>query len=72
MYNIDDVPYSADEDNRCARLTEGITPSVGIDGWTQLPSNSYKAAMNAVAKVSYARSLDFFILCTMDHPSLFL
>lgn len=51
MYNIDDVPYSADEDNRCARLTEGITPSVGIDGWTQLPSNSYKAAMNAVAKV---------------------
>jgi len=53
MYAIKDVPYSALDQSwgKCKDVTKGKSPSVGIDGWTQLEVNSYKAVMNAVAKV---------------------
>ncbi len=56
MFTIKDVPYTAHKHHKwvgkCKYLTKGKTPSVGIKGWTHIPSNSYKAAMNSVAKVS--------------------
>jgi len=52
MYNIDEVPYDANKGDwgKCEDLATGKTPSVGINGWTQLPANDYKATMNALAK----------------------
>eukprot|EP00584_Thalassiosira_punctigera_P026593 CAMPEP_0172578568 /NCGR_PEP_ID=MMETSP1067-20121228/138803_1 /TAXON_ID=265564 ORGANISM="Thalassiosira punctigera, Strain Tpunct2005C2" /NCGR_SAMPLE_ID=MMETSP1067 /ASSEMBLY_ACC=CAM_ASM_000444 /LENGTH=421 /DNA_ID=CAMNT_0013371265 /DNA_START=46 /DNA_END=1311 /DNA_ORIENTATION=- len=54
MFSVDDVPYHADKEEwarTCKGVTKGRKASVGIEGWTQLPANSYKAAMNSVAKV---------------------
>ena len=51
MFTIDDVPYDAMDTEKCKTETSGKKASVGIQGWTQLPSNSYKATMNALAKV---------------------
>ena len=57
MFTIEDLPYDlagvGEGDDKCSALTEGKTAMVGITGWTLLPSNSYKATMNALAKVSY-------------------
>lgn len=52
MYSIDDVPYQASDASmkKCDDITKGKKPSVGIEGWTQLPANNYTATMNAVAK----------------------
>lgn len=50
MYTDADLPYDG-RDKDCEGLTDGLTPVVGITGWTLLPSNDYKATMNAVAKV---------------------
>lgn len=54
MFNIEDVPYAPGEGTStdgCAGLTKDKTASVGIEGWTVLQTNDYKAVMNAVAKV---------------------
>lgn len=53
MYNINDVPYSDDIDTvgTCHDATKDKVPTVGIEGWSQLPTNNYQATMNAVAKV---------------------
>lgn len=53
MYKIQDLAYTtnADQWSKCDVLTKDISPSVGITGWTQLPSNNYTATMNAVAKI---------------------
>ncbi|KAL7486543.1 hypothetical protein ACHAW6_012150 [Cyclotella cf. meneghiniana] len=50
MYLLDDLPYTPFEKG-CEGLTDNLTPVVGVDGWTSLPSNDYKSTMNAVAKV---------------------
>lgn len=53
MFKVEDVPYSAQQGSweKCEDVTKGKSPSVGIEGWTQLNSNDYKATMNAIAKV---------------------
>ena len=53
MFSIADVPYNGSSENwvKCNDVTSDKTPVVGIEGWTQLPDNDYKATMNAVAKV---------------------
>ncbi len=53
MYNIKDVPYSDEIDTMgtCHGVTKGKVPTVGIEGWSQLPTNNYQFTMNAVAKV---------------------
>jgi hypothetical protein len=53
MFRITDVPYSSSTETwvTCDDVTSGKVPAVGIQGWTKLPSNDYKATMNAVAKV---------------------
>ena len=38
-------------DKDCEGMTDNLTPTVGLTGWTLLPSNDYKATMNALAKV---------------------
>ena len=52
MFSIDDVPYdsTSTEWGECKDVAKGKAPSVGIQGWTRLPSNSYQAVMNALAK----------------------
>jgi len=50
MFTIEDFPYDG-MDKECEGLTDGLTPVVGVTGWTLLPSNDYKSTMNAVAKV---------------------
>eukprot|EP00804_Cyclotella_cryptica_P027237 CCRYP_014367-RC/>CCRYP_014367-RC protein AED:0.13 eAED:0.13 QI:57/0.85/0.75/1/0.85/0.75/8/132/854 len=50
MYLLDDLPYTS-FDEECEGLADNLTPVVGVEGWTSLPSNDYKATMNAVAKV---------------------
>jgi cathepsin L len=50
MYLADELPYEAN-DKDCEGLTDGLTPKVGLTGWTLLPSNDYKATMNALHKV---------------------
>ncbi len=56
MYLLDDLPYTPYEKG-CEGLTDNLTPVVGVDGWTSLPSNDYKSTMNAVAKVCNATNL---------------
>lgn len=58
MFRIEDVPYHGSSKTwvECDDVTSGKTPMVGIEGWTKLPGNNYKATMNAVAKVRYAIS----------------
>jgi len=51
MYTIEDVPYDSSGGGECVDLTKDKKPSVGITGWTSLPTNSYEHVMNAVAKV---------------------
>jgi cathepsin L len=52
MYTNEDLPYEHPPvDKECEGLTDGLTPAVGITGWTLLPTNDYKSTMNAVAKV---------------------
>ncbi|KAL3794827.1 hypothetical protein ACHAW5_004349, partial [Stephanodiscus triporus] len=53
MFRIEDVPYHGSSKTwvKCDEVTSGKTPMVGIEGWTKLPDNNYKATMNAVAKV---------------------
>jgi len=52
MYALADVPYTGGEGSGCgAGLVRGRRPAVGIQGWTQLPRNDYRAVMNALAKV---------------------
>lgn len=50
MYSYQDIPYQSYEKD-CEGLTDGLTPIVGLTGWTLLPSNDYKTTMNAVHKV---------------------
>ncbi len=50
VFTLDDLPYSS-ETRTCNDTIAGVTPSVGIEGWTELPSNNYKSVMNALAKV---------------------
>jgi len=50
VFNLDDLPYSS-QISTCNETIDGVTPSVGIEGWTELPSNDYKSVMNALAKV---------------------
>merc|ERR1712087_519799 len=54
MYKKEDMQYNHKKVEfnikACEDLTEGKSPSVGIKGWTKIPSNSYKAMMNALAK----------------------
>jgi cathepsin L len=50
MYTLEDLPYEA-MDKNCQGMTDNLTPVVGLTGWTLLPTNDYKATMNAVAKV---------------------
>lgn len=53
MFNIADIPYSSSVGSwgSCEDSTKDKIPQVGIEGWTALESNNYKATMNAVAKV---------------------
>lgn len=53
MFSIHDVPYQGSSETwvECVDVTSGKKPVVGIEGWTKLPGNDYKATMNAVAKV---------------------
>jgi len=51
MFLLSDVKYNPNLDEKCDGLTDGKTPVAGIEGWVKLPSNNYKALMNAVAKV---------------------
>mmetsp|Transcript_46571 Transcript_46571/g.97858 ORF Transcript_46571/g.97858 Transcript_46571/m.97858 type:complete len:427 (+) Transcript_46571:179-1459(+) len=55
MFTLDDVPYEpkqgAPTGDDCVGLTTDKTATVGIDGWTSLKTNDYKAVMNAVVKV---------------------
>ena len=48
--SLEDLPYEA-MDKNCQGMTDNLTPVVGLTGWTLLPTNDYKATMNAVAKV---------------------
>lgn len=65
MYLIDDLPYTSfDED--CDGLTDNLTPVVGVEGWTSLPSNDYKATMNAVAKVCNSASIVTFYALSLS------
>lgn len=54
MFEIKDVPYHATAElwGDCQDLTKGKVPAVGIEGFTNVPSNDYKATMNALAKKS--------------------
>lgn len=61
MYLLDDLPYTGIEED-CEGLTDNLTPVVGVEGWTLLPSNDYKATMNALAKVCEMRELHNSIL----------
>jgi cathepsin L len=54
MYLLDDLPYTGIEED-CEGLTDNLTAVVGVEGWTLLPSNDYKATMNALAKVCEMR-----------------
>ncbi len=58
MFDLAEVPYQTYGPS-CNGLAEGKNASVGVEGWTQLPSNNYKAMMNAVAKVGHS-------LCHLD------
>jgi len=51
MFTIEDVPYTGGDRAACEDLAAGKRAAVGIDGWTRLPANDYKATMNALAKV---------------------
>ena len=53
MFSFHDVPYQGSSETwvECDDVTSGKKPVVGIEGWTKLPGNDYKATMNAVAKV---------------------
>jgi len=51
MFGSDVLRYNALSSGSCESATEGLTPSVGIRGWTMLETNNYKAVMNALAKV---------------------
>lgn len=51
MFALDDVPYTGDDGPGCEDLAAGKRPTVGIEGWTKLPTNDYRAVMNALAKV---------------------
>jgi len=51
MYDIGDVPYSTATGMSCEGVAEGESPKVGIEGWVKLPTNSYAAVMNGLAKV---------------------
>jgi hypothetical protein len=70
MFNIDDVPYTAKIKTMgtCDDVTKGKVPLVGIEGWTQLPANNYKATMNAIAKVSDC--VQIMPTCTMCNQFL--
>jgi len=50
MYNLSDVPYSPSSTQSCEDVTKDSTASVGVTGWTQLPTNDLKATLNAVAQ----------------------
>lgn len=50
MFKIMDLPYNISK--LSCDLESGNAPAaVGIDGWTKLPGNDYKATMNALAKI---------------------
>lgn len=53
MYTTAVVAYHPQSSTweKCTELALGKTPAAGIDGWSVLPGNDYKATMNAVAKV---------------------
>merc|ERR1719203_38917 len=51
FYKLEDIPYTGEENVACADLTAGKTPAAGVTGWTLLPTNDYKATMNALAQV---------------------
>ena len=51
LYTLADVPYTSNGHADCAALTEGKTPTASVEGWTRLPTNDYRAVMNALAKV---------------------
>lgn len=51
MFKIVDLPYNVSKLS-CDLESSGNAPAVvGIDGWTKLPDNDYKAGMNALAKI---------------------
>jgi hypothetical protein len=62
MFRITDVRYNASRETwvNCDDVTSGEKPVVGIEGWTKLPNNDYKATMNAVAKVRPVFGGDIF------------
>lgn len=53
MFSVEDIPYNAKMETMgtCDDVTKGKVPLVGIEGWSQLPTNHYQVTMNAVAKV---------------------
>ena len=48
MYYLSDVPYSPSSTLSCEDSTGGSTASVGVTGWTQLPTNDYPMTLNAL------------------------
>jgi len=68
MYTLEDLPYNS-VDKACEGLTEELTPVVGLEGWTLLPSNDYKATMNALHKVNFMtmQMLSFWSFHSLIH-----
>ena len=58
MFSSEDIPYNAKIETMgtCDDVTEGKVPLVGIEGWSQLPTNNYQVTMNAIAKVCDLRA----------------
>jgi len=49
LYTTADVPYTGSGNANCAALTEGKNAAASVEGWTLLPTNDYRAVMNALA-----------------------
>jgi len=51
MFKIADLPYNVSKLSCDLESSGNASAEVGIDGWTKLPGNDYKAVMNALAKI---------------------
>lgn len=50
MFKIVDLPYNISKLS-CDLESGNVPAAVGINGWTKLPGNDYKAVMNALTKI---------------------
>lgn len=61
MFSVEDVPYNTKIESMgtCDEATKGKVPLVGIEGWSQLPTNNYQVTMNAIVKVCALHAIVF-------------